>query len=154
MEIKNLIQELCQPSARVGVGVWLMPRYYLGQEETIAARLSVQALDARQAYLRQLPEGARFSGLSRRDGHQKLTRLLRDLAEGVHQRDCLLVHTLDLLLLGLEVDERERFWRDVLEGIPYPRAKLILSVPERASHLFPFEFARHYSAQIAEGPIE
>jgi hypothetical protein len=154
MDIKNLIQQLCQPGARVGIGIWLMPRQYLGQEETIATRLNIQALDARQAYLEQLPEGARFSGLSRRDGHQKLTRLLHGLAAGVHRRDCLLVHTLDLLLLGLEVDERERFWRDALEGIPYPRAKLVLTVPEKASHLFPFEFVRHYAAQLAEGPLE
>ncbi|MEZ0396307.1 MAG: hypothetical protein ABWK53_07780 [Anaerolineales bacterium] len=63
----------------------------------------------------------------------------------------MLVHTLDLLLLGLEVDERERFWRGALEGIPYPRAKLVLSLPEHAHELFPLELVQRYSALVAQG---
>jgi len=154
MKIETLRDELRQPGARVGVGVWLMPMEYLGREEGIAARLDVQALDARLAYLESLPAGARFSGLTRPDGYQNLTSLLRDLSRRTHRRDCLLVHTLDLLLLAPEVNERERFWRDVLEGLPYPRTKLILTVPEKASELFSFSLRRRYAVQIAEGSLE
>jgi hypothetical protein len=154
MNVRTLRDELRQPGARVGVGVWLMPREYLGREEAIAARLDVQALDARGAYLQSLSAGARFSGLTRPEGYQNLTRLLRDLARSTHKRDCLLVYALDLLLLALEVNEREYFWRDVLEGLPYPRTKLILSIPEKASELFPFALHRRYAAQIAEGSLD
>lgn len=151
MDIRTLVQQLRQPGARTGVGVWLLPRESLGQEETIAAQLNLQPLDARQAYLDRLPAGARFSGLTRPDGHQKLLDLLRALAAGTHARDCLLVHTLDLLLLGLEVDERERFWRAALEGLPYPRVKLVLTLPEHANSLFPPELVQRYSALVARG---
>jgi len=154
MNVEVLRDQLRQPGARVGVGVWLMPRDYFGREAAIAVRLNVQAVDARQAYLPSLPAGARFSGLTRPDGHQHLTSMLRDLAHTIQQRDCLLVHTLDLLLLGLEVDERERFWREALEGIPYPRTKLILAVPENAPELFSFEVQHRYVTQIARGTLK
>ncbi len=153
MDIETLRDTLRQPGARMGVGVWVMPRAYLGQEANIAVRLNVQALDARQAYLQQLPEGARFSGLTRPDGHQRLMDLMRVLTQSAHNVNCLLVHTLDLLLLGLEVNEREHFWREVLEGLPYPRTKLILTVPQRASELFPPALQRRYASQVAEGNL-
>jgi hypothetical protein len=41
-----------------------------------------------------------------------------------------------------------------LEGLPYPRTKLILSIPEKASELFPFALHRRYAAQIAEGSLD
>jgi hypothetical protein len=63
----------------------------------------------------------------------------------------LLAHTLDLLLLGLEVNEREIFWREALEGLPYPRTKLILAVPENSSEIFPLAIKNQYNAQIATG---
>lgn len=153
MRVEALRDQLRQPGARIGVGVWLMPMNYLGKEETIAVRLDVQPLDARLAYLETLPSGARFSGLTRPDGHDKLVTLLRDLARGIHTRDCLLVYMLDLLLFAMEVDERERFWAEVLV-LPYPRTKLILAIPEKASDLLSFELRRRYSAQIAEGSLE
>jgi hypothetical protein len=154
MKIETLRNQVRQPGARLGVGIWLMPMEYLGKEETIATRLDVQALDARQAYLDSLPQGAQFSGLTTPEGYQSLTRLVRDLSQRTHRRDCLLVHTLDLLLLALEVNEREYFWRDALQGLPYPRTKLILAVPEKASELFSFDLRRRYATQMAEGSLE
>jgi len=154
MNIRSLCDELRQPGARVGIGVWLMPREYIGKEEAVAARLDVQAQDARQAYLQCLPSGARFSGLTRPDGYQNLIQMLRKLTTSTYNRDCLLVHTLDLLLLALEVNEREYFWRDALEGLPYPRTKLILSIPEQATELFSYDLQRRYSMQLATGSLD
>jgi len=151
MKIETLRDQLRQPGARLGIGVWLMPMAYLGKEETIAVRLDVQALDARQAYLDNLPEGAQFSGLTAPEGYQNLTRLMRDLSQRIHRRDCLLVHTLDLLLLVLEVNERELFWHEALHGLPYPRTRLILAVPEKAPELFSYELRRRYASQTAVG---
>ncbi len=152
--IHTLVQQLRQPGARTGLGVWLLPSEYLGKENEIAPRLNLHPLDARQAYLDLLPKGARFSGLTRPDGHQKLLKLLRSLAGATHPRDCLLVYNLDLLLLGLEVDERERFWKGALEGIPYPSTRLILTLPEKASYLCPIDFSHHYQGRISEGLLE
>lgn len=150
MNIYDMLQQLNQPGARMGIGVWLLPRQFLGQEELLAVRLNLQPVDARQAYLDHLPKGARFSGLTRPGGHTKLVEMVRQLANGTHQRSCLLLHTLDLLLLGLEVDEREYFWQAVLE-LPYPRTKLILSIPENTHYLFPLLLAQRYAAWVAEG---
>lgn len=154
MNVRSLCDELRQPGARVGIGVWLMPREYLGKEEAIAARLDILALDARQAYLQSLPPGARFSGLTRPEGYQNLIQMLRNLTKSTYNRDCLLVHTLDLLLLALEVNEREYFWRDALEGLPYPRTKMILTIPEQSSELFSFALQRRYLMQIATGLLD
>jgi hypothetical protein len=157
MRIEALREELRQPGARTGVGVWLMPMAYLGREEAIAARLDVQAMDAPQSYLAYLETrsaGASFSGLTQVDGYQKLVAWLHSLAHGQHHRDCLLVHTLDLLLLALEASERDQFWRDALQGLPYPPTKLILAVPEKGTDLFPFPLRRRYPALIAEGPYD
>lgn len=154
MHIRELRDLLRQPGARTGVGVWLMPHQFLGQEAEIAVRLNIEALDAREAYLKSLPEGARFSGLTRPDGYQHLTGLLYDLTRTTHQRDCLLVHTLDLLLLGLEVNERQRFWSETLDGLPYPRTKLILALPERATEILTATQQRRYAARIAVGAME
>lgn len=154
MHIRELCDLVRQPGARTGVGVWLMPHNYLGREEEIAARLGLEALDAREAFLKSLPEGARFSGLTRPSGYESLTRLLYDLTRTTHQRDCLLVHTLDLLLLGLEVDERRRFWSETLDGLPYPRTRLILAVPEKATEILAASLQRRYTARIAEGALE
>lgn len=151
MNIYELLQVIRQPAARLGIGVWLLPRNLLGQEENLAFRLDLQSIDARTVYLQNLPEGARFSGLTRQDGYQKLVEMVRELANGVHHRDCLLVHTLDLLLLGLEVNERQRFWQAVLEGLPYPRTKLILTILENAYSLFPPVSAQRYAALLAQG---
>jgi len=154
MRIESLRDELRQPGARIGVGVWLMPMAYLGREEAIAARLDVQAMDARQAYLATRPHGASFSGLTQVDGYQKLVALLRSLAHSQYHRNCLLVHTLDLLLLALEASERDQFWRDALQGLPYPPTKLILVIPEKGTDLLPFPLRRRYPALIAEGPYD
>ena len=154
MNVKTLRDELRQPGARVGVGLWLMPREYLGKEDAIAAQLDIQALDARQAYLQNLPPGARFSGLTRPDGYQNLINLLRNLTQSIHNRDCLLVHTLDLLLLALEVNEREYFWHNALAGLPYPHTKLILAIPEKTTELFPSQLKNRYSLQIVQGTFD
>jgi len=153
MDIRSLVQRLRQSSARYGVGVWLLPYEYLGSEETLAVRLNLHPIDARQAYLERLPAGARFSGLTRPKGHQKLLDLLRALTIGIYARNCLLVHTFDLLLLGLEVDERGHFWQAALEGLPYPRTKLVLTLPEHAHALFPPQLAQRYAGLTAQGTI-
>ncbi|MEJ5223076.1 MAG: hypothetical protein WHV44_01380 [Anaerolineales bacterium] len=152
-EIRSLVQQLRQTGARSGVGVWLLPPESLGREATLATALNLQPLDARQAYLDQLPSGARFSGLTHPNGHQKLLDLLRSLSAGTHARDCLLIHTLDLLLLGLEVDERQRFWLGALEGLPYPRTRLILTLPQHAHALFTPELVQRYAALVAQGSL-
>ncbi len=151
--IHALLDQLRQSGARVGIGIWLLPDEYLGKETELANRLNLYPLDASQAYVARLPEGARFSGLSRPDGHHKLIEMIRELVSQRAQRDCLLLHTLDLLLLGLEVEERRHFWQAVLGGFPYPTTRLILTLPEKANALFSPQLAHRYAEQVARGGL-
>jgi len=152
--IHALLRQLRQSGARIGVGIWLIPDEYLGKEAELASSLNLHPIDAPKAYLERLPDGARFSGLSRPEGHHKLLEMIRHLCATTHPRDCLLLHTLDLLLLGLEVEERRHFWQAVLGGIPYPTTRLVLTLPEKAGALFSTELARQYAAQVARGRLE
>ncbi len=151
MNIHELVNQLRQPGARIGVGLWLLPQEYLGREGDLAQKLNLCPIDVRQSYLEYLPAGAKFSGLTRPDGHQKLLDVLRRLANGTHARDCLLIHTLDLLLIGLDVAARERFWISSLDGLAYPRTKLVLTLPDKATYLFPLNFISRYQGFIADG---
>lgn len=149
LTIHDLIQKLRQ-SGRVSVGVWFLPAEYIGKEVDIAARLNLAPLDAREAYLDWLPEGTRFSGLTTPNGDYKLLDFLRYFGRNIYARDCLLIYTFDLLLLGLEVDKRQRFWPAAL-SLPYLRTKLVITLVEDASFLLN-DLCR-FSDQIAWGNL-
>lgn len=149
LTIYDLIQRLRQPG-RVSVGVWFFPTEYIGKETVIAARLNLAPIDARDAYLDYLPEGTRFSGLTTPNGHDKLLDFLRYLGRNIYARDCLLIYTFDLLLLGLDIDKRERFWPVAL-NLPYLRTKLVITLTEDASFLLNDIY--RFSSQIAWGKL-
>lgn len=153
-DIHTLVEHLRQPGARTGTGIWFLPEEYLGKELSIAGKINLQPVDAPRVYLDSLPNGARFSGLTRPDGYQNLLNFLRTLAGNTHLRDCLLVHTFDLLLLGLASDQRDLFWQGALEGIPYPRTKMILALPEKGSFLISSSLTQRFASQIAWGKLE
>ncbi|WP_322507632.1 hypothetical protein [Anaerolinea sp.] len=146
--IHTLVQQLRQPGARVSVGVWFFPMMYLGREEDISVSLNVEPLDARQAYLEHLPEGAKHSGLRTRHAHEKLFEFIHSVGNTTYTRNCVLVHTFDLLLLGMEVDAREHFWNSAL-ALPYLRTKLVIALPENARYLL--SNSSRFISQIAEG---
>lgn len=154
MDIRTLTHQLRQPGVRFGIGLWLLPPTALGLMDTFAARLNLHPVDARLAYISQLPAGAHYSGLTQVNGHHKLLDLFRHLASETHPRDCLLIHTLDIMLWGLEVDERERFWNVVFEGLPYPRTRLVLTLPQGSSALLDHSSRQRYTAYLAEGLLE
>ncbi|MDT8898280.1 hypothetical protein QYE77_08370 [Thermanaerothrix sp. 4228-RoL] len=150
VDIHSLVQQLLQPGVRKSVGVWFFPLEYLGQEEDIAWRLGLQPLDARGAFLERLPEGATHSGLRTRYAHEKLFEFITALGDEICNRNCLLLYTFDLLLLALEVDAREQFWKATLK-LPYLRTKLIIALPENARFLL--SATAEFVSQIAVGSL-
>ncbi|GAP08697.1 hypothetical protein ATHL_03604 [Anaerolinea thermolimosa] len=148
--IRTLVQQLRQPGSRVSVGVWFFPVMHLGHEEDIAVSLNMEPLDARQAYLERLPEGAKHSGLRTRYAHEKLFEFINSIGNSTYKRNCLLLHTFDLLLLGMEVDAREQFWNATL-ALPYLQTKLIIALPETAHYLL--NNSLRFAPQIAEGAV-
>lgn len=48
--VRKLLEQLRQPGARIGVGLWLLPDEYVGKEEQLAERLGLYLLDLRKVY--------------------------------------------------------------------------------------------------------
>lgn len=154
MDIQTL-RKAIDPPARIGIGLWVLPQKYLGKERDLAVRLDAGALDAREAYLKTLPVGSRFSGLTEPGkGAQRLFEAIYAICQAPQARACLLVHTLDLLLFGLSVSEREQFWKSGLAGIAYPKTRLILTIPEASfAPLVSPAAQAQFAGQIAEGEL-
>lgn len=154
MDVKALRKEI-EPPARFGVGLWVMPQVYVGKERDLAVRLDADVCDARTVYLQTLPSGSRFSGLTQPGrGAQRLYQAIYDLCHKKQSRTCLLVHTLDLLVFGLSDDERAKFWTLALD-IPYPRTRLILTLPEASyDDLVSLPVRERFASRIAQGGLE
>lgn len=133
-ELRNTLRHL---GLRHRVGVWLMPTRLLGNGKQEAARLNIEPLDIRTAFLNTLPSDTLYTGLTRPNGYLKLLQTLEDIGRNVHKQDCLLIYNLDLLLSGLEVNGRKSFWQEMFNGLPYPSTALILVLPDHAKELFP-----------------
>lgn len=157
VDIRTLRKAIAPP-ARMGMGLWVMPQEYLGQERDLAVRLDAAAVDARTIYLDSVPPGSRFSGLTEPgQGAQRLYEALYRVSQMRQAHICLLVHTLDLLLFGLRNDARgdecAQFWKQVL-AIPYPTTRLVLTIPAGAySRLVPPSVQASFADRIAEGGL-
>jgi hypothetical protein len=103
---------------------------------------------------RSTPVASPLLRVDRPNGHQKLLGLLRTIVDTTYSRDCVLGYCLDLLLSGLEVDERQRFWQAALAGMPYPKTRLLLTLPQKAKMLIPTSISQRFSTQIALGKLD
>lgn len=152
MNVNEFLEEIRRPGVRSGIGVWLLPPEQIGQEFRLALTYDLYPLDARQAFVDRLPQGAKYSGLTAPNGYQKLVEFIRLLLDGgPYPRDCLLVFNLDLLLLGLDIDGRKNFWFTTMGDFPYPRTKLILALNESAYSLIPDEIINRYRKRVILG---
>jgi hypothetical protein len=129
----TLIALLHSPRLRVRTGLWLIPRYLLGQEREEAARLNIDAIDVRQQLLSELPEGTRFSGLNA----SRLIELLDELCSSDRGTSCLLIYNFDLLLARLTHEERGEVWDDLYQYFSHRSRGLLIVLPEGAAALLP-----------------
>lgn len=149
MDIYTLVRKL--RSERNSVGVWFVPLEYLEREEkNIENKLGLKLLDARTAFLESLPKGATHSGLKAPSAQDKLSEFIRAMGDKIYDRDCLLIHTFDLLLLALEVDARKAFWNAVLP-LPYLPTKLVIALPEKGEFLL--SVLQQRVSQVARGTL-
>jgi hypothetical protein len=133
IEVAELLSRLRSHSLRNRVGLWLLPPGEWEQIEDIAARLAIDAADARQIWLDRLPADARFAALSA----DKLLSLLDELSEQPGYSDCLLLYNFDLLLAGLTYEGQQEIWRTLRQIFPHRRRVLLLVMPEQAGELLP-----------------
>lgn len=137
MNPRELRQHLREPGLRQRIGVWLMPLECMGKEREAAIRLdNIEALDLRQAFLRCLPVGTRYAGLSKPDGPWRLLKVLDQVGHRAHGTDCILSYHVDLLVSGLAYGGRDIFWKELYGGLPYLPTAIILTLPEHADTLF------------------
>ncbi len=118
---------------RVRTALWLMPMVYLGREEEEAVRLRLEAADLRQVWLKTLPEGTKFIGLS----PERLLDKLDHITEQPGTSDCVLVYNIDLFLARLRQAERQTFWEGLFTSLPHRQRGLLVVMPQRASDLLP-----------------
>ncbi len=131
-EPEELVRLLQRPVLRIRTGVVLLPAGLLGREPELATRLGLQAVDWRDRKLKKLSPESRYLALS----SEKLLEDLREIVEDSSlPGSCLWVYNADLLLSALQYGERERFWSFLRLNFKQFRG-LLLSLPERATHLF------------------
>lgn len=118
---------------RVRTALWLLPTKRLGQEMDEAARLGIDAVDARQRLLESLPHGTHYSGLS----SDSVAELLDAICASPYGTDCLALYNFDLLLARLTHDERSQVWDLLYDQFPHRPRALLIMMPATATSLLP-----------------
>lgn len=118
---------------RIRTALWLLPTGRLGQEVDEAARLGIDAIDARQRLLDSLPHDTLYSGLS----FDSVAELLDAICASPRGTDCLALYNCDLLLARLTHDERGQVWDLLYEQFPHRARALLIIMPETATALLP-----------------
>lgn len=131
--VQDLKEKLRAPNQRNRIGLWLASRRFWADAANAAAQLGIDAEDVGKRFLEGLPEKARYSGLS----GTKVIRLLDEIADNDGNSPCVLVCNLDLLLAGLQFEEREDVWQSLWQRFPYRRRALLIVMPEKAYDLTP-----------------
>lgn len=130
---QDLVQLLRSRTLRSRTGVLLLPQGDIGEEQDVAARLNIEALDY-AAYVEQsLPDDTRFVDAS---AEREIARL-DAVASGSGDYDCVMVYNLDLILSKLDAPSRHRIWTSLRTNFPYRARALILALPENAQLVQP-----------------
>jgi hypothetical protein len=131
--LSEVVRQIRTLSLRVRVGLWLMPLALLGHEPAEAAQLGLEAVDLRLRLLNELPEGARFTGLT----WERVVELIDEIVSTSGARDAVLVYNADLLLARLSYADRRYVWQQLATGLPHRTRGLLVVMPETADELLP-----------------
>lgn len=131
----DVVALLRGPTLRVRTGLWLVPPACVGHEVQEAARLGLDANDARRPILDGVKEGQRFLGLDA----QRVLAVIDSLSHEAQLTDCSLVYNLDLLLARLTLADRNHLWDLVFSALPYRPRALFIAMPAGATSLLPKE---------------
>lgn len=118
---------------RVRTGLWLMPSSLIGKESQQAARLGVDASDARQPILDAVEDDQSFLGLD----YSGILTALDTICHSTLTTDCSLIYNLDLLLAHLTINNRIVLWEQLYSGFPHRPRALIIAIPDSAKALLP-----------------
>jgi len=124
---------LRSPLLRVRTGLWLMPNAYLGHEADEAARLLLEAVDLRLVWMKTLPGGTRFIGLT----PERLLEVLDEILGQPGESDCVLVYNFDLFLAYLKQSERKTVWDGLFSALPHRTRGVLIVLPQTARDLLP-----------------
>jgi hypothetical protein len=129
----EVIRYLRSPVSKVRTGLWLLPAGLSGDVRNEAARLLVDAADAREPILAGLAPDQAFLGLSA----EKVLHALDALSLDERSGDCALVYNLDLLLARLSTEARAAVWDHCFHGFGYRPRALLITIPATATRLAP-----------------
>jgi hypothetical protein len=110
-----------------------MPPACVGREVQEAARLGLDANDARRPILDGVKENQRFLGLDA----QRVLAAVDTWSHEAQLTDCSLVYNLDLLLARLTLAERNHLWDLVFSALPHRPRALFITMPAGATALLP-----------------
>jgi hypothetical protein len=129
---RELVERLGDGALLVRTGVALVTPQQLRGYQSLAQQWGAEGVDLAELRLEQLPEGARYLGLS-------AMSLLADLdvvASGIRSHRCALVANADLFLARLADRERSRVWDFLFYSLRKRPTGLLLLLPNGAEHLF------------------
>ena len=133
LTLPDVVTLLRSPKLRVRTGLWLMPPTAVGQEVQEAARLGLDAADARQPILATVKEGQRFLGLD----ELRVLDAVSSISDQTQTTDCILVYNLDLLVARVGVAGRAALWDMLFSGLPHRPRALLIAMPQVATALLP-----------------
>lgn len=131
-ELADLLQSA---KLRVRTGLWLMPPPLVDQTVQEAARLGLDAADARQPILETVTEGQRFLGLD----ELRVLEAIDALSHQTRLTECIVVYNLDLLIARVGVEGRGPLWDLLYSGLPHRPRALLIAMPREAAPLLPRE---------------
>lgn len=131
--LSKVVDLLCSTKLRVRTGLWLMPPDLVGQETHEAARLGLDAADARQPILETVKEGQRFLGLN----ESRILEAVDSISHQTDMSDCILVYNLDLLIAGIGITARGQVWDQLYISMPHRPRALLITIPREATTLLP-----------------
>lgn len=131
----ELVDLLQSAKLRVRTGLWLLPPTAVGQEVQEAARLRLDAVDAREPILAAVTEGQRFLGLD----ELRVLEAINSLSQQNDTTECLVVYNLDLLIARVGVEGRTPLWDLLYSGLPHRPRALLIAMPREATTLLPRE---------------
>lgn len=131
--LAEVVALLCSRVLRVRTGLWLIPNAYIGHEADEAVRLRLEVADLRQVWLKNLPEGTRFIGLTPDNLIEEIDRIIQQPGDS----DCVLVYNLDLFLARLKLAERKMVWESLFNTLPHRPRGLLMIMPQTAHDLLP-----------------
>lgn len=133
--IREMTARVCGSTLVCRTGILLLPKPYLGREESLAVKLGLEPIDYPAWLQTQMYSGARFLRLTQ----EKLLQDIDIICSARYRFNCVLLFNFDLAVAYLEYLERPYLWEFLRDRFKKRPNGLIVTMPEQAQKLLPIE---------------